>query len=206
MAVTPGMRYLGMALLEGEVLIRYGVKTFQGASQLADVRSEVKQFLGKHVCEYRPDVLAVEQPFYAQAVASKNLCALTEEIIQWGKWRGLTVQGYLPTAPKAFFCGGRRGWMGGPMGNTKESLAEAMVAQYPFLRRYLTYLPWRQRYWLNVFDAVALALMCQRKLAGPESHPEALQDQSSRWRYAATRQFTGAARTWRQDVGSGREP
>jgi hypothetical protein len=57
---------------------------------------------------------------------------------------------------KAFFCRDKL---------DKQSLAEAMIVIYPVLRRYLTYLPDRRRYWLHVFDAVGLGLMCQRKLA-----------------------------------------
>lgn len=156
------MQYLGIAVLEGENLIRYGVKTFPGAGSLADVRGEVKQYLTKVVDEYQPDALALEEPFYAQSLLSKNLCRLTREIRDWGHWKGLEVHSYLPTAPKAYFCRDRQ---------TKQSLAEAMVEIYPFLRRYLTYLPWRRRYWLHVFDAVGLALLCQRKLARSRISP-----------------------------------
>jgi len=156
MAVDPGMRYLGVAVLEVEELIWYGIKTFPGLKLLPDVRAEVKQYLGRLVRDYRPHVLVIEQPFYAQSLLSQNLCKLTEEIKDWGRWKGLLIRSYEPTAPKAFFCRDCQ---------TKQSLAEAMVEIYPFLHRYLTFLPWRRRYWMHVFDAVALGLMCQRKLA-----------------------------------------
>ncbi len=156
------MRYLGIAVLEGEELIWYAVKTFPGLKHLPEVRAEVKQYLARLVNDYRPEVLAIEEPFYAQSHLSKNLCNLTEEIKDWGRWKGLKVHCYLPTAPKAFFCRDRQ---------TKQSLAEAMVETYPFLRRYLTYLPWRRRYWMHVFDAVGVALLCQRKLARSRISP-----------------------------------
>jgi hypothetical protein len=156
LAVDPGMQYLGVAVLEDEELIWYGVKTFPGVRALPEVGAEVKQYLSKLLNDYQPSVLAIEQPFYAQSLLSKNLCRLTDQIKDWGRWKGLKVRSYLPTAPKAYFCRDRQ---------TKQSLAEAMVEIYPFLRRYLTYLPWRRRYWLHVFDAVGLALLCRRKLA-----------------------------------------
>lgn len=162
MAVDPGMRYLGIAILEGDELIWYGVKTFPGLRRLPDVRAEVKEYLATLLHQYQPNVLAIEQPFYAQSLVSKNLCKLTEEIKEWGRWRGLTLHSYLPTAPKAFFC------RDDP---TKQSLAEAMVTKFPFLGRYLTYLPWRRRYWMHMFDAVALALFCCRKLEGSGISP-----------------------------------
>lgn len=162
LAIDPGMQYLGVAIFEGEELIRYGVKTFPGMRRLAEVRGEVKRYLSELVNDHQPDVLAIELPFYAQSVLSKNLCKLTEEIKDWARWKGLKVHGFLPTAPKAFFCRDLQ---------TKQSLAEAMVERYPFLRRYLTYLPWRRRYWLHVFDAIAVGLLCNHKLSSSRISP-----------------------------------
>ena len=155
MAVDPGMQYLGVAILEGEELIWYGIKTFPGRKTLPYMRPQVQQYLTKVLQTYQPQVLVVEEPFYAQSMLSKNLRTLTQDIKTWGRWKKLRVYSYLPTTVKAFFCRDRK---------TKQSLAEAMIEQYPFLARYLTYLPWKRRYWFHVFDAVGLGLMCQKKL------------------------------------------
>ena len=155
MAVDPGMQYLGIAILEGEELIWYGIKTFPGRKVLPYMRPQVQQYLTKLLQTYQPDVLAVEEPFYAQSMLSKNLRTLTQDIKTWGRWKRLRVYSYLPTAVKAFFCRDQQ---------TKQSLAIAMIEKYPFLARYLTLLPWKRRYWFHVFDAVSLGLMCQRKL------------------------------------------
>jgi len=151
LAVDPGMQYLGIAVLEGEEIIWYGVKTFPGGN----VRTQMKQYLTTIYQKYHPRVLVVEEPFYAQSLLSDNLRKLTREINTWGRWKGLLVRSYTPPAVKAFFCRDQK---------TKQSLAEALIGKYPFLRRYLTDLPWRRRYWFHVFDAVGLGLMCQRKL------------------------------------------
>ena len=155
MAVDPGMQHLGVAILEGEELIWYGIKTFPGRKTLPYMRPQVQQYLTKVLQTHQPQVLVVEEPFYAQSMLSKNLRTLTQDIKTWGRWKKLRVYSYLPTAVKAFFCRDRK---------TKQSLAEAMIEQYPFLARYLTYLPWKRRYWFHVFDAVGLGLMCQKKL------------------------------------------
>lgn len=156
MAVDPGMQYLAVAILDGENLIRYAVKTFPESKGLGERRVRLRQYLTELLRVYRPTVLAVEEPFYAQSLLSKNLLKLTDDVKTWGRWKGLRVYSYIPPVVKAFFCRDDK---------TKQSLAEAMVAQYPFLARYFTLLPWRRRYWFHVFDAVALGLMCQRKLA-----------------------------------------
>lgn len=156
LAIDPGIRHLGIAILEGEDLIWYNVKTFPGRKTLPNMRQEVQQFLTKIFQKYAPSVLAVEEPFYAQSLLSKNLKTLTCDIKTWGRWKRLRVYGYYPPAVKAFFCRDAQ---------NKQSLAEALVAQYPFLSRYLSILSWKRRYWFHVFDAVGLGLMCYRKLA-----------------------------------------
>ena len=161
-AVDPGMRYLAVAILDGEEIVRYGIKTFPGCNTLPNIRAQVQQYLTSLLHTYQPDVLVVEEPFYAQSLLSRNLRTLTQDIKTWGRWKKLRVYGYVPPAVKAFFCRDQK---------TKQSLAEAMVAQYPFLARYLTILPWRRRYWFHVFDAVGLGLMCQRKLARSRISP-----------------------------------
>jgi Holliday junction resolvasome RuvABC endonuclease subunit len=131
------------------------VKTFPGRNVLASTRLEAQQYLTTIFRKYQPTILAVEEPFYAQSLLSDDLKKLTQAIKTWGKWKGLIVRSYTPPAVKAFFCRDQK---------TKQSLAEAMIAAYPFLTRYLTNLPWRRRYWFHVFDAVGLGLMCSRKL------------------------------------------
>jgi Holliday junction resolvasome RuvABC endonuclease subunit len=155
LAVNPGMQYLGVAVLEGEELVWYGIKTFPGRKTMPHMRTEVQQYLTKLLQAHRPDTLAVEDPFYAQSLLSKNLRTLTEDIKTWGRWKRLRVCSYLPTAVKAHFCRDQK---------TKQSLAEAMVERFPFLARYLSILSWRRRYWFHVFDAVGLGLLCHNKL------------------------------------------
>src|SRR5438034_706192 len=115
MAVDPGIQYLGIAVLEGEELIWYGIKTFPGRKTMPFMRQAVQQYLSTLFRKFNPDILAVEEPFYAQSLLSKNLRTLTADIKTWGRWKGLGVHSYLPTAVKAFFCRDQR---------TKQSLAE----------------------------------------------------------------------------------
>jgi RNase H-fold protein (predicted Holliday junction resolvase) len=156
LAINPGMQYLGAAIFESEAILWYGIKTFPGKKTMVTMRPQVEQFLAGLIEKYAPAVLVVEEPFYAQSLLSSNLRKLTEQIKAWAKWHGLRVRSYYPPEVKAFFCRDQR---------TKQSLAEAMIATYPFLAKYLSPLPWKRRYWFHVFDAVGLGLMCQRKLA-----------------------------------------
>lgn len=151
MAVDPGVQHLGVAILEGEDLIWYGVKTFPS---VRDIRSEVQRTLTRILRKYEPTVLVVEEPFYASAWLSPHLLTLTGIIKVWGQLKGMQVKSYSPIAVKAFFCRDQK---------TKRSLAEAMIVYYPFLARYLSPLSWRCRYWFHIFDPVALGLCASKE-------------------------------------------
>ena len=84
------------------------------------------QYLSAIAEKYQPAVVVVEEPFYAQSLLRSNLCKLTEAIKTWAQWKKLRVYRYYPPGVKAFFCRDRE---------NKESLAEAMIERYPFLRR-----------------------------------------------------------------------
>src|SRR5256885_13903517 len=127
-AVKPGMQYLGVAILEDEDLIGYSIKTFPGRKSMPHRRLEVQQYLTKVLDRYAPSVLAVEEPFNAQSLQSESLTKIMLEIKNWGRWKGLGVHSYTAQTVKAFFCRDAK---------TKQSVAEAMIAQYPFLSRYL---------------------------------------------------------------------
>ena len=118
---------LGVAILRGEDLIWYGVKTFEDGQTLPHQRKMARVYLTRILKSYQPTVLAIEDPFYAQSLLSNNLRRLTNDIKTWGKWKGLRVCSYVPPEIKAFFCRDQK---------TKQSLDEAMIAKYPFLARY----------------------------------------------------------------------
>src|SRR6266853_197869 len=72
LAVDPGMQYLGVAVLEGEELLWYGIKTFPGRQTLPYMRGQVEQYLAKLVRTYQPETLAIEDPFYEPSLGSRN--------------------------------------------------------------------------------------------------------------------------------------
>lgn len=155
MAVHPSTLHLGIAILEGEELIWYGVKSFRGGHELPYRIKSVRAYLTKLLQKYEPEVLAVVEPFHRQSALSKDIGTLTENIKTWGKWKGLDVYSYLPAAVKAYFCRDRK---------TRESVTLAVIEKYPFLARYHVLIPWDDRHWFRMFEAVAVGLMCSRKL------------------------------------------
>jgi len=156
------MEHLGLAVFEGEKLLWYAVKKFHDPKTVSAARLQIQQYLAVLVQTYKPEVLVVEEPFYAQSLLSQHLVKITRDIKTWGKLKGLAVRSYTPPEVIAFFCRDQK---------TKQSLAEAMIEKFPFLRRYLSYLPLRRRYWFHVFDAIGLGLMCAKRLNGEKASP-----------------------------------
>ena len=150
LAIDPGLRDLGRAVLCGRRLIDAGVETFRfvprpqrHAAVLKTVRTCIDRF--------RPSVLVLEAttgdhepPFPALRRLERSLKSLAAR-------RGLPCVLYPAQAPRKTLLG--NGWAG------KYDVAVAVAARYPTLRIHLKqHRAWKERYWHNLFDAVALGL------------------------------------------------
>ncbi len=158
LAIAPGTWHLGFAVLEGEELIRFGVKTFSGKKTERVLLARVRRFLDELRLRYQPQMLAVEQSFYAQARLSLLLRSLTAAVLKWGRENGLQAGEYLPTTVKERLCPAKR---------TRRKLAEAVVARYPFLSPSLknNHTSRARLYWQQMFDAVGLAISAATDVA-----------------------------------------
>ncbi len=143
-----------MAVLEGNELIRFGVRSFAGKKTEDAFLAAAEKYVADLLKEFGPNVVAVEDVYYAQARLSPLLCKLTACVKRWSRQRGVRVVGYLPTTVKERLCAGKR---------TRGNLAEAMVCRYWFLYSFLqTRRP--QVYWRQMFDAVALGTLAAMDL------------------------------------------
>lgn len=151
LAIAPRTRHLGIAVLESGELVRFGVKTFPGKKTVGTLLPEVERYLDQTYASFRPERIAIEEVFYAQARRSMLLREMTAAIRRWARRKGIICRSYLPTAVKDRVCEGKR---------TRRQLAEAMVRRYKFLSSFLK--PGRgqyaREYWQQMFDAVALAV------------------------------------------------
>ncbi len=109
----------------------------------------------------RPAVLAYEKTFYVQSKRSALLHVQEAEIMRVGRLAGLRVFGYPPTRVRSLLCQDGRA--------TKRVVARHLADQFPELGRYLTTTSRRQEtYWLNMFDAIAVGVVCSEAIeCGP---------------------------------------
>jgi len=153
LAIDPGTRYMGIAILDGSELIYYGVNDFRRKRPADTLLGATRETLCGLIAEYRPSVLAYEKSFYVQSKNSVFLQAQEAEIKRVARMRGLKAVGYAPTTVRQLLCEDR--WA------TKEEVADLLAARYPELLRYRNRSDWvSEKYWLHMFDAVAVAVVC----------------------------------------------
>ena len=154
LAIDPGTRAMGVALLEEDKLVYHAVKTIKKGKTPHETLAEGRKTILRLIDDFQPDVLAVEKTFFANNRNAAILNVFADEIKAIGKKKGLEVYGFAPSTVKKFITGNGRA--------SKLEVAKIVIAQYPELKVYLNQdRKWKENYHLNMFDAVALGIVAQ---------------------------------------------
>lgn len=167
LALDPGTRRMGVALMDGRKLIYHGVKTLRQGGTPHDRLDEGRRAVLRLIRDFHPDVLVVEKAFFSRSRNAALLNVLIDEIRAVARQRGIAVLGLAPSTVKKRVCGDGHA--------TKQDVARAVVARYPELSVYLGQdRKWKERYHGNMFDAVAVALAAGNSAdrTGPSSMPQ----------------------------------
>ena len=153
---------MGVALLVGGDLVRADVERMRDTGMTPeDVAEKGKLVLRRWIERYRPDVLAVEDAYFAQSKGSRPLRRLIQALLTVGRQEGLAVRTYLPMTVRRRVC---------PEGRpTRRAVARVIAMERfrwlaPYYERDAGKAWWRKRYWTPLFDAVAVGLVCQEEL------------------------------------------
>jgi len=142
---------MGVAVLSGQELDYYGVKTITRRSSPSSILTQTRQIVRKLIILHIPDVLAIERPFLGYGNRSSVLVAACQEIQQLAKNEGLEVIEINPKTAKKL--------VGGNGSATKREVARIVCLRYPELQIYLGQThKYKDKYWQNMFDAVAIGL------------------------------------------------
>jgi Holliday junction resolvasome RuvABC endonuclease subunit len=159
LALDPGTRDLGFALLHGKSLRASGVlplRHLPPTRRLGRVRDEVKTWIRA----YEPDVLVLEHIPNRPLDSRAGLPALGRLLRRLAQRSGLATVSYSAKTARRTVVGD--GWAGKP------EVARAIAARFPELRVYRGQdRKWKDRYWQNMFDAIALALHHQSLINPP---------------------------------------
>lgn len=150
LALDPGLRDLGFAVISGQRLVASGVRPLRllpCERRFAEARRLVQAW----VRAYRPGALVLEATYGHPVDSFAGLHRLAVMARRLAKEKRVRVSTYAPQSVRKSLTG--NGWA------TKRELAAAVAIHFPALRIYLTQdRKWKERYFLNLFDAVALAL------------------------------------------------
>lgn len=160
LAVDPGTRELGVAVLRGRELLFYGVKTVTNRKNPQRVLETISNYIRNLLKKHRPTHLAIEKMFVTQ----KNSALLTvaaEQIKATAKEANLPIYEYAPSTVRKRLCRTGRA--------TKRETAAVLASLFPELKRYyLRTAAWERDYYSNLFDAVAVSVICEQDLTESE--------------------------------------
>lgn len=151
LAIDPGTRNMGIAVLDGEKLVYYGVKMIRGVKSPHEKLKMGRKIVLELIKDFRPYSLVVEKTFFANNRNSALLNVFSDEIKALGKSKKLSVSCVAANTVRRIVCGDGSA--------SKQEVARILVSRYPELRAYLSSdKRWKEDYHYNMFDAVALGL------------------------------------------------
>jgi Holliday junction resolvasome RuvABC endonuclease subunit len=152
LAIDPGTRRIGVAVLEGKELLYYGVKTIRRPKTPREILEEGAILIKNVTTIYQPHILAIEKMSLIQK-SETLLVVVAEEIKATAKKEGLSIYEYIPAMVRKRICQTGKA--------TKQETAKQIALRYPELQRYLHYpSKWEEIYYANMFDAVAVGICC----------------------------------------------
>lgn len=166
LAIAPSTRGFGFALLEGlDTLVDWGVKSVKedkNARSLAKVEDLI--------AHYHPDVMVLENTSVKPFRRSERIRTLSKQLITLAATRKVTVAlSSSEQVRRVFFVDGQ---------GTKHAVAEILAERFPEELGFR--LPPKRRPWMSedsrmdIFDAVALALVLRLKEAKRDENPPTL--------------------------------
>jgi Holliday junction resolvasome RuvABC endonuclease subunit len=159
LGLDPGTRFLGAAVICGEELLAYGVHQLRNGERPYDLIGQARRVVLGYVERHTPQIVAIEAPYLIATKRAAVLSTLAQELHERAMELGLEVQELSPEEV-------RRG-VTGNSGATKYEVAQRLAGTgFPELKRMVpnkprmpaSWLSSRERYWLHMFDALALAV------------------------------------------------
>jgi len=165
LGLDPGTRFLGAAVLRGQKLLAYGVHTLKNGERPYEVIGQARRVVFEYIERHGPQIVAIEAPYLIATKRAAVLSTIAQELHERSKELGLCVRELSPEGVRSVVTGNRRA--------TKYEVAQKLVwDQFPELKALAPVRPapaaiWlkpRERYWLHMFDAIALAIAVREGL------------------------------------------
>lgn len=155
LGIDPGLREFGYAIISGKRLIDAGARSLKLISPKKR-ESSIRKSVSSWITVHKPSVIVLEATYPHPVPWLHEVHLVTKTLERIARRRGLLVARYAPQVVRRDLIGDGKA--------TKKEAASAIVARFPALRVYLTQdHRWKERLWLNMFDAIALALHHQEE-------------------------------------------
>jgi crossover junction endodeoxyribonuclease RuvC len=152
LAIDPGTKFMGVAVLENGKLVYHAVKVIAKGKSPHQTLQRAKAVVLRLIDDYAPQVIAVEKTFFSRNRNTALLNVLFDEIKSISRRNKIDFISFAPSTIKKFTCG--NGWA------SKKEVATVVVSKFPELKVFLTQdRDWKERFHQNMFDAVALGIM-----------------------------------------------
>jgi Holliday junction resolvasome RuvABC endonuclease subunit len=163
LGIDPGTKYLGAAVIRGRELLAYGVHTLRNGERPHDVIGQARHVILSYIQEHSPAVVAIEKPLLVPTKRAALVSVIAQELQARSEELGIRVVEMSPQDARRIVVGSRQA--------RKYDVAHAIVRMgfeklAPMLPKrpphpVLGFKP-RDSYWLHVFDALAVAIGCER--------------------------------------------
>ena len=159
LGIDPGTKEMGIAVLRGRQLLAYGVHTLRNGERPYDLIGQARRIVLGYIAEHAPQVVAIEAPLMLPTKRAAILSVIAQELHGRAKELNLEVVEITPQEVRQVVVGNPKA--------TKIDVAEALVGQgFEELKELIPKRPARaalglrprDKYWLHMFDALALAV------------------------------------------------
>lgn len=157
LGLDPGTRFLGAVVLRDQKLIRYAVHELRNGERMYELLGQARRVVFQYIERFSPQIVALEKPYVLDSERAVTLRALVRELRERAKEFGLAVLELSPEEVRRATAGNAK--------VTKYEVAQVLVNHFPELSQLAPRKPkvpalWltsKDRYWLHVFDALAVA-------------------------------------------------
>ena len=150
LGISPGTQIMGIAVFEGKVLVDRGCKIFKGKYSDSKLEKIIKT-IERYVEDYEVEALALK--VNSERSTSTFMEEIISKVIDFAKDKGLPVYQYTIDEIKKCFSDCEI--------NNKIELLEKTVERIPeLLYEYKKELKKGEGYYIRMFEAVAVAIIC----------------------------------------------
>ena len=149
-----GARMIGVSVFRGEQLVFYAVKTFRKYNHEESLKN-LEDIIQGLIEEYKIRFIAIEKIVFIQQHRS-FVKVVYDRVIDFLKDKNIRFKEYNPKFVRQSICGLEK--------PTKRNAALILAQNYAELVRYFN-VPklWQKRYYAQLFDAIAVGLVCARE-------------------------------------------